>query len=56
MINKTKELEDSEEEKENKGINEEQENTKPTIEDTYENIEYEEAGTIHGLVNHQPKT
>src|SRR5438067_993054 len=45
MINKTKELEDSEEEKENKGTNEEQENTKPTNEDTYENIEYEEAET-----------
>src|SRR6266480_1550155 len=45
MINKTGELEDSEEEKKNKGTNEEQENTKPTIEDTYENIEYEEAGT-----------
>src|SRR5207248_7618590 len=45
MINKTKELEDSEEEEENKRTNEEQENTKPTIEDTYENIEYEEAET-----------
>src|SRR6266498_5369065 len=45
MINKTKELEDSEEEEENKGTIEEQENMKPTIEDTYENIEYEEAET-----------
>src|SRR6266498_3011490 len=38
-------IEEYEEYQKNKGTNEEQENTKPTIEDTYENIEYEEVET-----------